>query len=233
MPSIENKQMSQDGMVRLSCPTFCKQWLCNSWDQYKLEQGQIRVSANICVALVPSEYLHGSQPWVSPWGPTPKTWASAPSPHSPQWVWACEPILSWELLLRMISAVSSLCFAFWTCAVSLPSEVPKLTRPVRGFPSVQAFLLHYSLPGGAGPQSDIPCLPFHLYLFPYLILRGLVCLFGSLGSSASIQKMFCRSCFTCTWVFDVFVGGKVVSPFYSSINLKVSPAFLCFQDFNW
>ena len=28
-------QISQDGMVRLSCPTFCKWWLCHSWDHFQ------------------------------------------------------------------------------------------------------------------------------------------------------------------------------------------------------
>ena len=158
MPSIEKEQTSRDGMVRLSCPTPCKQWSCNSWGQYKLEQGKIWVSSNICVASVPSECLHGSQPWVSPWGPALKTWASATQPHSPQRAWACEPVLSWEVLLRMISV--------WSLSVLpsehvlLPSEVPKLNPPA--FPSVRTFLLQYSLPGGAGPQPDSLCVPFCL-----------------------------------------------------------------------
>ena len=122
MPSIEKEQTSRDGMVRLSCPTPCKQWSCNSWGQYKLEQGKIWVSTNICVASVPSEYLHGSQPWVSPWGPALKTWASATQPHSPQRAWACEPVLSWEVLLRMISV--------WSLSV-LPSEHVLLPCPLR------------------------------------------------------------------------------------------------------
>ena len=32
--------------------------------------------------------------------------------------------------------------------------------------------------------------------------------FGSLGSSASVQKVFCRTCSICRWVFDVFFGER-------------------------
>ena len=50
------------------------------------------------------------------------------------------------------------------------------------------------------PLVQIPILKsfdtfFCLYLLLYLILRRLACLFGSWGSSASIQKLFCRSFF--------------------------------------
>ena len=66
---------------------------------------------------------------------------------------------------------------------------------------------------------------FYLYLLPYLILRKLVYLFGSLGSSACIQKLFCRSCSTCRLIFDVFVCvcvcGGVIPLSYSSSILKV------------
>lgn len=74
--------------------------------------------------------------------------------------------------------------------------------PLRGFPSVwKHFLLRDSSPGcipwEMHPHCKILCLPFYLYLLPYLILRRLACPFGSLGSSASVQKVFCWSCSTC------------------------------------
>ena len=43
------------------------------------------------------------------------------------WSWVCEPLLSWEVLLIMISVVYSFCFASWTHIVSLPSEILKLS----------------------------------------------------------------------------------------------------------
>ena len=33
-PSVGREKISQDGMFRLSHPTSCKYWLCNSWDHY-------------------------------------------------------------------------------------------------------------------------------------------------------------------------------------------------------
>ena len=42
------------------------------------------------------------------------------------------------------------------------------------------------------------------------------CLSGHLGSSTSVQKLFCGNCSRHTWSFDAFVGEKVVSPSYSS-----------------
>ena len=52
------------------------------------------------------------------------------------------------------------------------------------------------------------CISFFLIFLPYLILCKLACLFGSLGSYVSIQKVLCRSCSTCRYIFDVFVGER-------------------------
>lgn len=54
-----------------------------------------------------------------------------------------------------------------------------------------------------------------------LILKRLACLFGSLWSSACVQKMFCRSCSICRWISDVFVGRDALSLSYSSAILEV------------
>ena len=43
-PSVGREQISQDGMFRLSHPTFCKYWLCNSWDHYTLQMHLTRYS---------------------------------------------------------------------------------------------------------------------------------------------------------------------------------------------
>ena len=57
----------------------------------------------------------------------------------------------------------------------------------------------------------------------HLLSKTMGCLSGCLMSSASIQKLFCGiySAFKCS--FDEYVGGKVVSPSYSSAMLGPSP----------
>ena len=64
---------------------------------------------------------------------------------------------------------------------------------------------------------------FTFYIFSYLLSKTMCCLSGCLMSSANIQKLFCGiySVFKCS--FDEFVGGKVVSPSYSSTILGPSP----------
>lgn len=70
-------------------------------------------------------------------------------------------------------------------------------------------------------RSSIPLSLFLFCLLPYFILWRLACPFGSLGPSASVQKVFCRSCSSCRCRFDVFWGRKVISTPYSSTILKV------------
>ena len=48
-----------------------------------------------------------------------------------------------------------------------------------------------SFPGFRSPSSNT-LSPFKLYFLPYLILRRLRCIFGSLRSSPSVQKVFCK-----------------------------------------
>ena len=64
---------------------------------------------------------------------------------------------------------------------------------------------------------------FYLYLLSYLILRSLAGIFGSLGSLASVQKLYCKSCSTWT-----FVERKVISPSYSSTIFSLALlVFVC------
>ena len=60
---------------------------------------------------------------------------------------------------------------------------------------------------------------FVFYIFPTYFLKTMICFFGFLMSSASIQKLFCGiySAFKCS--YDEFVGEKVVSLSYSSAIL--------------
>lgn len=135
---------------------------------------------------------------------------------------------------EMISVVMSLCFAFWEPVAVFPSEgteLPRLTpnttcegvsKHVETFPSSW-----HSLKWGS-PSQDI-CLFIFVYLLSYIILRRLVCLFGSLGSSASIQKVFCGNCSTSRYIFYVIVGKKLISLSYSSYILKVPPKNVLIQ----
>lgn len=136
--------------------------------------------------------------------------------------------------LEMISVVMSLCFAFWEPVAVFPSEgteLPRLTpnticegvsKHVETFPSSW-----HSLKWGS-PSQDL-CLFIFVYLLSYIILWRLVCLFGSLGSSASIQKVFCGSCSTSRYIFYVIVGEKLISLSYSSAILKVPPKKVLMQ----
>ena len=64
---------------------------------------------------------------------------------------------------------------------------------------------------------------FIFYILSYLLQKTMGCLFGSLMSSASIQKLFCGICSTFKCSFNEFVGEKVCSLSYSSAILEPSP----------
>ena len=163
-----------------SCGLGSQRWVPEIWKHGELEisLGVPGFSRDSLPSVVPgpSEYLHSIQSRSSPWGGTLSTQppftsvgvqtvsllGSAGQQWSLQWI---------------------LCFAFWaSVAAEFPSKVLKLpcpSLPVREFLSVQRhFLLHVPLPG---VQVPVPksFVPF-LYLLPYLILRRLACLFGSL-----------------------------------------------------
>ena len=96
----------------------------------------------------------------------------------------------------------------------LPSEIPKLPTDlaVRGFPGVWELILR--LPSRDGSLSLTVLSPSLSFFFgAYLLSKTMGCLSGWLTSSASVQKLFCRI------YLDEFVGEKVVSPSYSSVNL--------------
>ena len=120
----------------------------------------------------------------------------------------------WWILFILPSRNLLLCSSlkFWS---SLLSSLMK------GFLSLQKFSPSWLPPQGAGPCTE------RLYLFlssslPYLILKRLTCIFGSLGSSTSVLKAYCKSCFICRLISDVFVGKKVISlPYSSTIFLSL------------
>ena len=135
---------------------------------------------------------------------------------------------------EVIFVVMSLCFAFWEPVAVFPSEGTELPCPVpiaacEGVSKhVETFLSSWLSSKWGSPSQDL-CLFIFLYLLSYLILRRLACLFGSLGSSASIQKVFCGNCPTSRCIFDVTVKEKMISLSYSSAILKVPPKKVLIQ----
>ena len=61
------------------------------------------------------------------------------------------------------------------------------------------------------------------YIFSYLFSKTMSCFSGCLMFFASIQKLFCGIYSALKCSFDEFVGGKVVSPSYSSTILGLPP----------
>lgn len=124
----------------------------------------------------------------------------------------------------VFSEFSPFCLANTCSCVSLwNSEAPYCHCPWRGFQmwgNVSSFRTS-SLGCRSLFQNPLPFFFFNLFILLCLILRPLVCLFRSLGSSARIQKAFCKCCSTCRWIFLCICGGKVISPSYSSAILNV------------
>ena len=130
--------------------------------------------------------------------------------------------LAWFLWSLLFLFFFRLCFPLWF--LSSP-----LTPSVGVFPVVWKFLLLHDAIPRMGHCPQIHCLSFCLYLSFYLIPKRLLCLSGYLGSSASVQKLFCRSCSTCRWSFDVFVKEKMVSQSYSFAILDHSSRLVLFS----
>ena len=128
--------------------------------------------------------------------PTPQAWAWAPSPHS-SWTW--KPFLGWKVLFDndLSGEFSPFCLPSTCCCVPLWGFiVPPPTLPVRGVLSVwKPVLLQDPLPRVKVSIAKSFVYFLFLYLLPWLILRWLASLFGSLASSASVQKVFHRSIF--------------------------------------
>ena len=76
--------------------------------------------------------------------------------------------------------------------------------PFWEFTSMQnLFFLHDSLRGHKS-QSQTPLSPFSSLSFGLPHSKEIGLLSRSLGSSASIQKMFCWNCSTCKYCFHIF-----------------------------
>ena len=127
--------------------------------------------------------------------------------------------------IQQQSLLNFLHFAYHIPVSVFPSEVPK-------FPSdstceevskgAETFPPSWLPPQSIGLCPEILCLVFFIFIFcPILFWGDWLAFLRSLESFVSIQKMCHRSCSTGSWIFDVFVGGKVISPSYSSTILKM------------
>ena len=112
----------------------------------------------------------------------------------------------------------SRCIALWG------SKAPPIPTHEGVCKCAEAFPPSQIPPQGAGPYPQILCL--FMYLSFALCHSDEIRLpFGRLGSSASVQKVFRRSCSTGRWLSDVFVGREVILS-HSSTILKVLHLFV-------
>ena len=132
-------------------------------------------------------------------GSLPEVWPPKPEPENP--APTCCGHMSCFSAGKCRSAMTSVVnFLYlplrhsWLCSPSFQSCL--LILLAKGCPGVQVLPPSLRPPWGAGPFLTVFCLLF--YLLPYLILKRLTCLFGGLGPSASIQKVFC-SCSACSF----------------------------------
>ena len=104
--------------------------------------------------------LHRSQPQSSPWGRTPKAWASAPSPDSLWWV--SKQLLCWEMPIGidLCAKFSVLCLLCTCCCTPLWGSKAPLVPICEGVSKcVKTFPPSQLPPHGTRP------IPFSLYLY--------------------------------------------------------------------
>ena len=150
------------------------------------------------------------------------TCASLPSPHlllAYASLWAAFPLV---VGVRCIFCIC-VCVCVWLgCPLKFKSS-PLICLWV-GFLLCGNFSCFMTpSPGQVSVPNSFVSL-FIFYIFSYLLLNTMCCLFGCLVSSASVQKLFCGVCSVFKLSFDEFVGEKVVSLSYSSTIL--GPSFI-------
>ena len=134
--------------------------------------------------------------------------------------------------LAMIPVVDSLHFDFQ--ASVFPSEVPK-PHPLSPLMKVFRVWANFSsltipFPGHRSLSwQPLSVSFFNLCLLPYFILSILDCHFGSLVSSASIQKVFCRH-FPNAEVFLMYLWGGMWSPLLTPPPSWRSPQVFTFKE---
>ena len=132
-------------------------------------------------------------------GSLPEVWPPKPEPENPAPT-CCGHMSCFSAGKCRSAMTSGVNFLYlplrhsWLCSPSFQSCL--LILLARGCPGVQVLPPSLRPPWGVGPFLTVFCLLF--YLLPYLILKRLTCLFGGLGPSASIQKVFC-SCSACSF----------------------------------
>ena len=126
--------------------------------------------------------------------------------------WALELLLNWEVLFHTISVVNFLPFAFGA-PVSLHWTPLWGSKASPSSHLWGGFLVYRNLPSFRSPfpEAQVPVWKSYLLfsLLPYLSAMRLVCFSGSLGTSASVKKMF-GSCSICRWFLKYICRGKAV-----------------------
>ena len=116
--------------------------------------------------------------------------------------------------LSVISVVNSLHFVFQTPTSMFSDEVLKLL-PVPSHETFSKCMETFSFMTRAQVSVSKSFVSLSLFflisIFSLLHSEEIGLPFGSLGSSARVQKVFCRICSTHKYTLDVFVGRKVNS----------------------
>ena len=127
--------------------------------------GRLRLFPGLSLtSYQPSQRTSMQSTPVPSWGPAPRVWASAPSPHSP---WQpCKQILSWELL---VGTYFCPLFSPHLLMCSPLRFQSFLSLPVRAFPSVPKCPPSQFAPQAAGPLL----FSWSLQLLPMAFFTGL------------------------------------------------------------
>ena len=156
-------------------------------------------------------------------GPYPKQWSLyLPVQRWRLSIWASSPL---GVVVRGIFCVL---FCFFPSQLCCPLRFQNSPQACQweGFLVFGNFSVMTPFLGWVSfPYSFVSLFVSHI--LSYLLLKRMGCLSGCLVSSASVQKLFCRSCSAFTWSFNEFVGEKVVPPSYSSAILGPALEF-CF-----
>ena len=147
-----------------------------------------------CGTLAPFRLCSRSQPQSSPWDPTSKARASAPSP-CPSWEvsrQASQASECWSALI-LCAGISLLCPLHPCCCpllrgfeASSPTATCSL-RPRRGFLVCGNLSSFTALSQWCRYHSLFFYLCFFFFLLPYPGTWGVSCLWGGVTSSASVQ----------------------------------------------
>ena len=136
-------------------------------------------------------------------------------------------ILGWEVVTGtdLCAKFSPPCLPHICCAPLWGSKASSLPcQWVWGVSECAEAFASSQLPPWVQDPFHFLCFFIFLLSFPYHFMWCLVCLFQTLRASASVQQMFCRSCFTWRCIFDV-LGRKTMFMSYSSTIFNPSRTY--------